>query len=160
VEYLHCQILIVGGGTAGLAVASRLIKRQPETDIILLDPAHKHYYQPAWVFAGAGIIEKEVSVRDLKSLIPDKVRFIQEAAAALQPEANYIITDKGNRIGYDYLVLAPGIVPDWSGIKGLRESIGRDGVVSLYTYEYLDETWRNIRTFQGGNAVFTLRTHP
>lgn len=158
--YLHCQILVVGGGTAGLAVASRLIKSRPEADIVLLDPAHKHFYQPAWVFAGAGIIKKEASVRDLKSLIPDKVRFIQEAAAALQPEANYIITDKGNRIGYDYLVLAPGIVPDWSGIKGLRESIGRDGVVSLYTYEYLDETWRNIRTFQGGNAVFTLPDSP
>ncbi|MFX4263367.1 FAD/NAD(P)-binding oxidoreductase [Pelotomaculum propionicicum] len=158
--YRHCQILITGGGTAGLAVASRLIKSRPGADIVLLDPARKHYYQPAWVFAGAGIIEKEASVRDLKSLIPDKVHFLQEAAAALHPGENYIVTDQGKKISYDYLVLAPGIIPDWSGIKGLRESIGRDGVVSVYSYEHLDETWRSIRDFQGGNAVFTLPGSP
>lgn len=158
--YRHCQILIVGGGTAGLAAASRLIKKLPEADIILVDPAHKHYYQPAWIFAGAGIIAKEASVRDLKSLIPAKVHFVQESVEVLSPGDNYIITDKGSRIDYDYLILAPGMTPNWSGIKGLQESIGRGGVVSAYSFEHLDETWRNIRDFQGGNAVFTLPGSP
>jgi len=152
--------LIIGGGTAGLAVASRLIKNLPVADIILIDPADKHYYQPAWVFAGTGITAKEASLRDLKSLIPERVHFIQETAESLHPGDNFIITDKGKRIDYDYLVLAPGILADWTGIKGLRESIGRGGVVSVYSFEHLDETWRNIRDFQGGNAVFTLPGSP
>lgn len=158
--YRHCQILIIGGGTAGLAVASRLVKSLPGADIILVDPAHKHYYQPAWVFAGAGIMAKETSVRDLEPLVPDKVHFIQETAEAVLPGDNCVITGNGKRISYDYLVLAPGILADWTGIKGLRESIGRGGVVSVYSFEHLDETWRCIRDFQGGNAIFTLPGSP
>jgi sulfide:quinone oxidoreductase len=156
----HCQILIIGGGTAGLTVASRLIRKLPGADIILIDPADKHYYQPAWVFAGAGIIAKESTVRDLKPLIPAGVHFVQESVETLSPGENCIITDQGKRIEYDYLVLAAGIQADWDGIRGLQDSIGRDGVVSVYSFEHVDETWRNIRDFQGGNAIFTLPGSP
>ncbi|MDD4239314.1 MAG: FAD/NAD(P)-binding oxidoreductase, partial [Desulfotomaculaceae bacterium] len=156
----HCQILIIGGGTAGLIVASSLRKKLPADNIVLLDPADKHYYQPAWLFAGSGIMAKEKSVRSEISLIPDGVNFLQEAAEICNPEGKYVITGKAKKIFYDYLVLAPGLQANWAGIKGLEESIAREGVVSIYSYEQLDQTWQTIKNFPGGNAVFTLPATP
>lgn len=43
----HHQILIIGGGTAGIMVASQMLKKNPKVDIALLEPAKTHYYQPA-----------------------------------------------------------------------------------------------------------------
>jgi 2-polyprenyl-6-methoxyphenol hydroxylase-like FAD-dependent oxidoreductase len=40
------QILIVGGGTAGITVAARML-RKGYTDVAVIEPASKHYYQPS-----------------------------------------------------------------------------------------------------------------
>ena len=53
--------------------------------------------------------------------------------------------------------MAPGIQINWDGIKGLTDSLGKDGVCSNYSYDYVDKTWEFIKSFKGGNAVFT---HP
>ena len=58
---------------------------------------------------------------------------------------------------YDFLVVAPGVVPQWTKIPGLAESVGKPGtgVVSNYSYETVASTWEAIRSFQGGTALFT-----
>jgi sulfide:quinone oxidoreductase len=38
------QILIVGGGAAGLTVASQLIEARPRLVITLLEPSADHFY--------------------------------------------------------------------------------------------------------------------
>ena len=52
------QILIIGGGAAGLATAASLHKRDASLDIAVVEPADKHYYQPGWTMVGAGVFEK------------------------------------------------------------------------------------------------------
>ena len=42
---------------------------------------------------------------------------------------------------------------NWDSIKGLKESIGTNGVCSNYSYTYVDSTWREIEKFKGGNAL-------
>jgi len=42
----HHKILIVGGGTAGITVAARLARKIPGSDIAIIEPSDKHYYQP------------------------------------------------------------------------------------------------------------------
>ena len=44
----HYQILIIGGGTAGIMVASQLKRKNSNLEIGLIEPSDKHYYQPAW----------------------------------------------------------------------------------------------------------------
>ena len=44
----HYQILIIGGGNAGLSVASQLLQKRSNLKIGIVDPSEKHYYQPAW----------------------------------------------------------------------------------------------------------------
>ena len=50
------QVLIVGGGTAGITVAARLL-RKGYTDVAVIEPSDKHYYQPMWTLVGGGLIE-------------------------------------------------------------------------------------------------------
>ncbi|HRF18546.1 MAG TPA: FAD/NAD(P)-binding oxidoreductase, partial [Chitinophagaceae bacterium] len=47
------QILIVGGGNAGISTASQLLRKNKNLDIAIIEPSDKHYYQPAWTLVGA-----------------------------------------------------------------------------------------------------------
>lgn len=85
---------------------------------------------------------------------------MKDAAVSFYPEENVIDLADGSKVSYDYLVVAAGIEIDWGGIKGLRESIGKGGVCTNYSYEYTDYTWEVIRGFNGGNAVFTQPATP
>ena len=60
----HYQILIVGGGTGGIAVAARLRNASESLDIGLIEPSKKHYYQPLWTLVGGGVFPKEISERN------------------------------------------------------------------------------------------------
>ena len=63
-------------------------------------------------------------------------------------------------MGYDYLVVAAGIQINWDQIKGLKESVRKDGVASNYSPDTVEKTWNFIREFKGGNAVFTFPNTP
>ncbi len=151
------QVVIVGGGTAGLSVAAQLAKKMNPEGIAIIDPADEHYYQPIWTLVGAGILNKNASMRKQKSLIPKGVHHILDAADSFIPEEQLVLTKGGKKIQYDYLVAAPGLKLNWEAVKGLKDAIGKDGVVSNYDYRYVEKTWEALQTFKGGNAIFT---HP
>ena len=44
------QVLIVGGGTAGITTAAHLLKRNRKLDVAIVDPAEWHYYQPCLLY--------------------------------------------------------------------------------------------------------------
>ena len=49
---IHHEVVIVGGGAAGVAVASSLLSRNSKLDVVIIDPADTHYYQPGWTMVG------------------------------------------------------------------------------------------------------------
>jgi sulfide:quinone oxidoreductase len=152
----HHQVLIVGGGAAGLSVAARLRDREDPLDVGIIEPSEDHYYQPIWTLVGGGVFDKEISRRDEAEFIPDGAEWIQEAAAEFEPEENAVVTDQGNRYTYDYLVVAAGIQLNWDQVKGLAGNVGTHGIASNYSYETVESTWDALRHFREGNAVFTF----
>ncbi|MEK4027823.1 FAD/NAD(P)-binding oxidoreductase [Pseudobacillus sp. FSL P4-0506] len=155
----HYRIVIVGGGSAGISTAARLLNgmKSLANDVAIIDPADKHYYQPLWTLVGGGAAKKEDTERSMEEVIPEGAVWIQQAVASFTHEENKIQLANRESLSYDYLVVAAGIEIHWEGVKGLREALGKGGVCSNYSYEYTDYTWEAIRTFKGGNAVFT---HP
>ena len=153
------DIVLVGGGSAGITTASRLVKQlrkaKRSARILIIDPAEVHYYQPIWTLVGAGVYPKEVSMRKQRDLIPHGVELLQEAVTEFKPDLNQVVTKQGTTVSYRYLVVCPGLKVDWARIPGLAESIGKDGVCSNYSYETVESTWKNIRDFKGGTAIFT-----
>ena len=63
----HFQILMVGGGNAGISVAAQLLRKDNTLDIGIIDPSEKHYYQPAWTLVGAGTFDYDATERDMAS---------------------------------------------------------------------------------------------
>ena len=78
-----------------------------------------------------------------------------KSVVKLFPSENKILLDDGLLLEYEILIVAAGIQINWDSIKGLKESIGTNGVCSNYSYTYVDSTWREIEKFKGGNALFT-----
>lgn len=154
------KVVIVGGGTAGITVASQIAGKFKSGEIAIIDPATKHYYQPLWTLVGGGIFPKEDSERSEKDFIPAGVKWIQEKVAEFNPEANFVMTDKGDKISYEYLVVCAGIQINWDGVKGLKETVGKNGVCSNYSYQTVESTWENIRHLKSGKAIFTQPSTP
>ena len=94
------QIVIVGGGNAGISVASQLLRKNNALDIAIIDPAEKHYYQPAWTLVGAGIFDIRKTVRRQKDLIPKNVAWKKEKVETFDPENNIVHCSggKNNRL--------------------------------------------------------------
>jgi sulfide:quinone oxidoreductase len=159
-ETIHHQIAIVGGGAAGITVASQLCVKNGNLDIAIIEPSDKHFYQPAWTLVGGGRYKIEDTVKKEEHCIPQGVTWIQDYAAELDPDNNTVITGAGKKIHYDYLILSPGIQIDWHLIEGLQEALGKDGVSSNYAFDYAPYTWETIRNFKGGNALFTFPATP
>lgn len=151
----HHQVLIVGGGSAGITVAAQLRKKLKHSDIAIIDPSADHYYQPLWTLAGVGVVEKEVTHRPMEGVIPDGVIYIQDAVSEFSPDRNHVKSSKGDYYSYDYLVVAPGIQINWDAVKGLSESIGTRQVCSIYSYRYVDYVYETVRNMKSGTALFT-----
>ncbi|MGB0388889.1 MAG: NAD(P)/FAD-dependent oxidoreductase [Ardenticatenaceae bacterium] len=158
----HHQVLIVGGGSAGLTVAAHLSNSPNAPQIGIIEPSEKHYYQPIWTLVGGGVFPKEVSERNQADFIPAGATWIKDMVASFDPDNNNVTTQGGETITYDYLIVAAGIQIDWSKIPGLAESVGKPGtgVCSNYSYETVDSTWNNVRNFRGGTAIFTQPNTP
>ena len=150
------QVLIVGGGTAGITVAAILKRRAPGTDIAIIEPSHEHYYQPAFTLVGAGVYPLARTRRAEESLIPVGVRWICDAALTFEPEKNTVRIKNGDVLTYDYLVICTGVKLDWGKIAGLVETLGRNGVCSNYSPAHVTYTWDCLQRLQPGKrAVFT-----
>jgi len=154
------DIVIIGAGAAGLAVASSLLKRQRDVQITIIDPADTHYYQPGWTLVGAGVFSPEDTARPMSQLIPHGVKWLKAAVAGFDPQNDRVILEGGQQVKYKYLVAAPGIKLNWAGVEGLTEALGKYGVTSNYRYDLAPYTWHLVQNLRRGHAVFTQPAMP
>jgi len=151
----HHQILVIGGGNAGISVTAQLLNKNKSLDIAIVEPSDKHYYQPAWSLVGAGVFNKAKTVREESSVIPKGATWIKDAVRTFSPEANKVTLASGTELSYDYLIVAPGIQLNWGEVKGLKENLGKNGVCSNYDFRYTDYTWECVQNTKSGRAIFT-----
>jgi len=158
------KIVIVGGGDAGITIASRINNLLENPDITIIDPNMTHYYQPGQTLVAGGVWKLDDITFSLNSVLPEGVKLINDAATVLDPDNNQIKIASGEIISYDYMVLATGLELNFQAIKGLkREDLGTQGISSIYAWEGASKTFKMLQNLakKGKNEkIKTIFTHP
>lgn len=159
-QKLAHEIVIIGGGSAGIATAASLLKRRPSLDIAIVEPKDEHFYQPGWTMVGGGVFTAPVTRRTMASVMPAGVEWIRTAATTFQPDSNQVTLEDGSTLTYQVLIVAPGLRLAWDKVVGLEQALGKNGVTSNYRYDLAPYTWELVNTLKSGRALFTQPPMP
>ena len=151
------HIVIAGSGLGGIAIAHRLGNLLDGAKITLIDAKEAHNYQPGYTLIASGVWPVEKVIDSNAELQPAGVQWVKDMVAEFDPVANAVVTRSGQRIAYDYLVVAVGTHQDWTQIEGMDvQAIGRNGLASVYpSPDAAVATWKAMDSFRqkGGQAV-------
>jgi sulfide:quinone oxidoreductase len=154
------QVLILGGGASGIAVAAELSKRDPNLDIGVVERSDVHHAKALWSALAGGIYESESTRRPLPDVLPNGVKWIGEGARGIDPDEGWVELDSGSRVGFDCLIVCTGVDPDWTAVAGLAETIGKNDVCSVYSSEHAIYTWETLKALESGDALFVVPPNP
>lgn len=155
----HHNVLIIGGGNAGISLAARL-RRYKVEDIGLVEPSPWHYFQPLFSHIGAGAAQMKEAVREQRKVMPRGVNWIRGAAVDIQPDENAVVLGDGQRVRYNHLVVCPGLQLNWQAVPGMADAIESPYGTSNYESRMPTKTWELVRRLRSGTAVFTQPPGP
>lgn len=156
----QAHIVIAGSGLGGIAVASRLRALLPQARITIVDAKQEHNYQPGYTLVATGVWPIEKVRNRNAEFMPAGVQWVQEMVASFDPAGNSLTTTGGQKIDYDFLVVATGLQLGYDQIEGMDvAAIGSNGMGSVYASPQAAlATWQAMDAYRakGGQAVMTL----
>lgn len=157
----HHKLVVAGGGTGGCSVAARACRALGQGNVAVIEPAQYHYYQPMWTLVGAGIKKVEQSTMRMDQVLPKQCVHYKQKVGSFDPLKNEITLANGEKLTYDYLVVALGIQINPHQVDGLTEALKADpNVCTNYLRDYVEKTYPAIQNFKGGQAIFTFPNTP
>lgn len=154
------DIVVVGGGAAGIGISAHLLKADGRLRIAVIEPADFHTYQPGLTLVGAGVFKPELLRRRTAALMPAGAVWIKAQVTGFEPERNQVQLDGKRMLQYQQLIVCPGLRLAWEEIPGLQESLGTHGVTSNYRADLAAYTWQLVRDLRRGTALFTQPSMP
>ncbi len=155
----HIDVLVIGGGNAGVALAARL-HRCGIGDIAIIEPKVTHHFRPLLSYVGAGLSTTNELSRQQASVMPKGVRWIQDAAIAIDAQERRVTLASGQSLTYGDVVLTPGSEPDWDAVPGSSQAMLSPSASTNYVVDLAPKTWELIKALRSGRAVFTLPDGP
>ncbi len=153
------RIVIVGGGAAGLSAANRLANGLSGANITIIERREQHTYQPGLTLVATGIWNPRKVLDDNGRYMPSGINWIKGMVSEFDPDANRVVTDSGQVVEYDYLMVTTGLKVDFDAIEGMStDLIGREGIGCVYdNSDHAARTWQQIDRFadEGGVGLFT-----
>lgn len=153
------EVLIIGGGNAGVSLAARL-ERYGVKDVALIEPKDHHLYQPLFSHIAGGRASAKEAVRPQASVTPKGVTWIRDRAVDVDANANTVTLASGSTVAYGQLVVCPGLQYDWDDIPGLAAAVHSPHGASHYEFELAPKAWTLLSSMTSGTAVFTMPAGP
>jgi sulfide:quinone oxidoreductase len=155
----HHDVLIVGGGNAGISLAARLL-RDGAQDVAVVESQPVHRYRPLLNYVGAGEATMASLERPAAHVMPEGCTWIQDQVVSVDAAGPGVLTEDGRRIGCSTLVIATGLEEDWDSTPGLQEAYAADWAGSTFVVETAPRVWPALRDLTGGRVVFTVPPEP
>jgi sulfide dehydrogenase [flavocytochrome c] flavoprotein subunit len=147
------RVAVVGGGFAGASCARALRKADPRIAVTLVEQSAVFHACPMSNAVIAGLREMEQQRFTYEALRADGVALAPLAAAAIDPRARSVALSDGTRVGYDRLVLAPGIDIRWDALPGYDEAAARQMPHAWQAGEQTLLLRRQLQAMQDGALV-------
>ncbi|MFP4252312.1 MAG: FCSD flavin-binding domain-containing protein [Guyparkeria sp.] len=118
------RVVIVGGGVGGATAAKYLKLYAPEIEVTIIEPK-REYQRP---YGSSEVITGQVTMEDITisyDALKNRhgVKFVHDTVTDVDYDDKQVITAGGEKVGYDRLVLSPGISFDFDAIEGLTEDL-------------------------------------
>jgi sulfide dehydrogenase [flavocytochrome c] flavoprotein chain len=116
------RIVVIGGGFGGASCARALRQIDPKLQVTLVEPNRTFTACPFSNEVIAGLREIQAQQFTYDRIIAEGVTLIAQAAVSINPQMRLVVLADGKSLGYDRLVLAPGIDARFDALPGYDEA--------------------------------------
>ena len=157
------RLVVLGAGTAGTMAINKLRPMLPESEwqITVVEPSDVHHYQPGYLFLPFGAYTPEETIEPTDRFIPEGVVRVRAEVDRVDADANVVHLSNGERLAYDYLIIATGTSPRPDQTPGMvDEAVWRDTVHEFYTFEGAVALRDKLESWPGGRLVVHVTEMP
>jgi len=129
---VRAHVVVVGAGFGGATCAKYLRKWGPNVDVTLIEPNNSFVSCPIsnWVLGGLRSMDDITHGYD--RLPRHGIKIVKDYVVAVDPAKRTVTTRGGSTIGYDRLVLSPGIEILTDTVRGFKEAEAAGKVVHAW----------------------------
>jgi len=151
----HHDVVIVGGGNAGISLAAKL-QRMGCRDIAVVEPKMTHHYRPLLSYVSGGMATMDDLTRSQEKCMPEGCTWYVDEAMAIEPDRSVVQLSAGRELHYNDVAVCPGSRVDWDAIPGAEEAVSTPAAATSYLPDLAEKTWTMLSSLTSGRAVFVI----
>ncbi|NTV02528.1 MAG: NAD(P)/FAD-dependent oxidoreductase [Chlorobiaceae bacterium] len=127
------RVVVIGGGFGGAATAKYLKKLDPSLSVTLVEPKAAYVTCPFsnWVLGGLRTM-KQITQTYATLARRYGIHVVPDTVVGIDTEKGTVKLKGGRVLGYDRLVVSPGIDFKWSAIDGYSEALAESKMPHAY----------------------------
>ena len=141
-------------------IQPELLARTGVPSYQVVDRDGAHHYQPGYLFMPFGIYTTTDIVRSRHRFLADGIDLVLTEIDRVDPAYKTVLLADGQRLSYDYLVIATGVSPRPDATPGMQGRLWHDRVHEFYSLPGAQALTEAMRRFRGGRLVVHITDMP
>jgi sulfide dehydrogenase [flavocytochrome c] flavoprotein subunit len=155
------HVIVVGGGFGGASCARALKQLDAQLQVTLIEQNKVYMAAPMSNAVIAGLRDIKLQQFDYTSLGQSGVAVVYAAITDVDPHARTLGLSSGAKLGYERLVVSPGIDFRWSTVQGYDEQASKVIPHAWKDAAQVDLLRRQLETMRdGGTVVISVPVNP